>query len=103
MKQSLDATLVQVAGGENLYIRPAGAIKPLASPQAVGQNVAAIETYAAWLTAKRNDFVDSRANIVGIHQKGRLFREDVEKITEGFDFIVMGHDPRVGLCSINRD
>lgn len=103
MKQGLDSVLIQVTRDKNQNIFPANIVESLASPNAVGQNVAAIEADTGWFAAEGNDLVDGPSNIVGVREEGRLLRKDIQKIPKCFGFVVMRHDPRVGLCSINRD
>src|ERR1700674_3054917 len=103
MKQGFDSVLIQVAGDKNLHIFPADVVESLASPQAVGEHIAAIEADTSRFAAERNDLVDGPANVVGVHEKRCLLRKNVKKIAKSLGFIVMRHDPRVGLCSINGD
>jgi len=69
LKQGFDAILVKVTRDENLYVVPPHAVEPMASPKAIGKDIAAVETDAAGLLVQRNDFVDGRADVVGVYQK----------------------------------
>src|ERR1041384_2189919 len=100
-QQRFDALLIQFAGGKNFYVIPPRAIEPLAHPLAVGQDIAAIEANAAGLAPPRDDFLDVRVHVVGVNEKSGLVGENVEKIAEGFGFIIVGHNQRVCLGSVD--
>src|SRR6516162_1158342 len=99
----LDSILIEDTRDENLHIFPTNLVKPLSGPKAIGQHIAAVEPNAMGFAAQHNDFVDCFVNIISIHEKSRLFRKNIEEIAESFSFVVMRHDPRVRLCSINGD
>jgi len=95
--------LIQITGDEDLHVFPANLVKPPPSPEAIGQHITAVEPDATGFAAQHNDFVDCFANVIGVHEKSRLFRKNIEEITESFGFVAVRHDPRVRLCSINGD
>src|SRR6516162_5443781 len=95
--------LIQITGDEDLHVFPANLVKPPPSPEAIGQHITAVEPDATGFAAQHNDFVDCFANVIGVHEQSRLLRKNVEEITESFGFVIVRHDPRVRLCSINGD
>src|SRR5215470_15559587 len=42
-------------------------------------------------------------NVVGVNEKSGLLGENVQKVPEGFGFILVCHDPRMCLGSVNRN
>src|ERR1019366_1647554 len=102
-QQHFDAVFVEVTRDDNLHVLPAAGVQSLAGPSAIRKNIPAVQTDGVRLTTSRYDFVDSSANIIGIHEQRGLFRKHIQKIAEGFAFVIMGHDPRVCLRSIHRD
>jgi hypothetical protein len=100
---TFDAVFIEVSRDENLHVVPAAGIQSRASPSAVREDVSAVQTDGVQLTASHYDFLDSSANVVGIHQQRGLFREHIKKIAEGRAFVIVRHHPRMRLGSIYRD
>src|SRR5262249_45311989 len=65
--------------------------------------IAAIQAYALRLTTGGDNFLNRRPHVIGIHEQSRLFGKNIQKIVEGFRFIIVRHDPGVRLCAIDRN
>src|SRR6185437_4138716 len=95
--------LVEIARGEDLNVAPASAVQLRADPAAVGNKIAAVEPDARRLAAPRNDFAKGRANVVCVKKQSSLLRENIEETIEGLRFVLVSHDPGMGLRAVSGD